>query len=160
MPTPAQTQLERDIIALNFNPENATVERIDNNLVFTLNDGTTTIFEDFFVTEGKALPLLTLPDGTQVDSETLLAQLNADMDLSTAAGPAAAPDSGGTNYSDDAGQLIDGVAYSDALGTDYWQRTANALQLDNTLTAALDGESTLPLPPTDPGTPTPEPTTP
>ncbi|WP_027187982.1 Calx-beta domain-containing protein [Desulfovibrio cuneatus] len=108
-------------VQFQFDPTSATVTRVDNSLVFTLDNGGKVTITDFFVTDGQPLPMLALPDGQVVPSEAVLAGLNGDMDLSTAAGPAARPpSSGGTSYEDSAGSLIGGTDRLGSLGTDGW----------------------------------------
>ncbi len=121
-----------NVVQLNFNPADVTVERVDNNLIFKLADGQEVIIEDFFVTDGEALPALAFLDGTKVESKDFLLALDANMDISTAAGPtAAAPGSGGTNYEDYSGELLGGVDTLGTLGTDQWGNGASTLRVDD-----------------------------
>ena len=118
-------------VQFQFDPTTASVERVDNNLVLTLDTGGKVTITDFFVTDGQPLPMLALPDGQVVPSEAVLAGLNGDMDLSTAAGPAARPpSSGGTSYEDGAGDLIDGTDRLGSLGTDFWGNTLGQREED------------------------------
>ena len=117
-------------LQLEFDPTSSTVERLDNDLVFSFDNGGKVVVSDFFVTDGAALPNLQMPDGTEVASADILAALNSDMDLSTAAGPAAqaSPPGGGTSYDDDGGALIGGIDRLGSLGTDYWGRATEVAE--------------------------------
>ncbi len=77
-------------LQLEFDPNGASVERSENDLVFSFDDGGQITIADFFVTGGEALPVLVLPDGLEIPSADIFAALNPDMDLTTAAGPASA----------------------------------------------------------------------
>ncbi|CAK7055093.1 MAG: hypothetical protein DELT_01182 [Desulfovibrio sp.] len=106
-------------LTLGFSTSGVTVERVGNDLVFRFEDGAESRVTNFFVTEGKELPVFILEDGTQVSSADVLKQLNDAIDIETAAGPGAGsrPGSGGAgDYADDAGSLIDGVGRLGAAG--------------------------------------------
>lgn len=110
------------VLQLGFDPGAATVSRVDNSLVFELDGGGKVTVTDFFAVGDESLPGLRLPDGTEVASADFFQ--GSDLDLSTAAGPAAgSPPGGGTNYADDPGALLDGVDKFGMLGTDYWGRS-------------------------------------
>ncbi|MDL2210329.1 hypothetical protein LJC26_05955 [Desulfovibrio sp. OttesenSCG-928-O18] len=129
VPTPAAgdtlslTMVPGSGLHLSFNPDQATASRSGNDLTFELDNGGSVTITDFFVVgEGGQLPTLILPDGEEVPAAVALA--GGDMDLSTAAGPAAGSDPGsGINaYADDPGSLIDGISRLGSLGTIYWTR--------------------------------------
>ena len=108
-------------LELGFDPGAATATRSENSLVFELDGGGTVTITDFFVVGDESLPNLKLPDGTVVASAEFFE--GSDLDMTTAAGPGAgAPGSGGTNYSDDPGALLNGLDKYGKLGTDYWGR--------------------------------------
>lgn len=117
----------------------------EDNLIIEQGDSHL-VFNDFFVTDGKELPEIELLDGTIVDGATFLASMNPDMDLTTAMGSIATPDSGGTEYSDGGGQLIDGT---DSLlvgeGLGQWNRgllgggLPDPLSVEPLLTPAVGG---------------------
>ena len=138
VPAPDQQRQEVEVpielaakVQLEFDPGTASAERVDNNLVFTFDDGKKVTLVDFFVTEGNPLPALELPGGAEVASADILAALNPDMDLKTAAGPGAR--SGGTSYADDPGDLLDGLGRLGSLGTDQWGRSTDAPTIAPTL---------------------------
>jgi|GEM_PF-6912210 len=113
------------VLDLPFDPSTATAHRVDNNLVFELDSGGTVTVTDFFVVGDQSLPSLRLPDGTEVASADFFA--GSDLDMTTAAGPAAAaPMGGGANYADDSGNLMGGLDRLGSLGTDYWARGTEA----------------------------------
>ncbi len=112
------------VLKFTFDPAQATTERSGNDLVFTLNQGGKVTLHNFFAVGDEALPTLELPSGAQVASADFFA--DSSMDMSTAAGPAAAsaaPSSGSGEYADDAGRLIDGVDRLGSLGTMQWNRS-------------------------------------
>ncbi|MDR2893531.1 MAG: hypothetical protein LBV80_10740, partial [Deltaproteobacteria bacterium] len=115
-------------VAFAFNASVVSVDRVGNDLVVRFDNGAETSIQNFFVTDGKALPAFVLEDGTEIAGADLLRQLNDAMDIETAAGPSSsANDSGGAGeYDDGAGDLIDGVARLDALGTANWVGTTEA----------------------------------
>ncbi len=94
-------------LRLGFEPGGVDAAREGNDLVFTFDDGGSVRILGFFVVE-EMLPVLVLPDGNSVSAADYLAANHPDMDLSTAAA-AQAPESGGTSYHDDAGNLLGGV---------------------------------------------------
>ena len=96
------------------------VDRADNDLIFRFDNGGESRLTDFFVTGGKELPLFVLEDGTEIAAADVLASLNSDMDLATAAGPGSAPGSGGTSYDDNPGSLAEGLDGLGTQGTWYW----------------------------------------
>ena len=98
---------EMENISLGFDTATATFDRSENDLKITLEDGGQVTLTDFFVTNGHELPLLTLADGQQIAAADFLK--NSNIDVTTAAGPAVATTSGGTNYEDASGNLISGV---------------------------------------------------
>ncbi len=121
-------------LQLEFDPNEASISRVDNDLVFSFDNGGQVTITEFFVTGGADLPMLVLADGVEVPSGDIFSALNPDMDLSTAAGPAAAsPTSGGTSYDDDAGNLIGGLDKLGTLGTDYWNRSTEVASSDRLL---------------------------
>ena len=106
---------------LDFDPSTATTSRDGNSLVFEVDGGGTVTVTDFFVVGDQSLPSLVLPDGTEIASADFFE--GSDLDMSTAAGPAAGPPpGGGTSYNDDPGNLMGGVDKFGKLGTDYWGR--------------------------------------
>ena len=110
-------------LVFGFDPSTATATRPDgsNDLVFELDGGGRVTIGGFFEVGDNTLPDLTLPDGTVVAATDFFA--GSDLDMATAAGPAAgAPMSGGTNYADDGGALLAGLDKYGSLGTDYWGR--------------------------------------
>jgi|GEM_PF-5477793 len=108
-------------LQLDFDPSTATTSRDGNSLVFEVDGGGKVTVTDFFVVGDQSLPSLALPDGTEVASADFFE--GSDLDISTAAGPAAgSPPGGGTNYADDPGNLLNGVDKFGKLGTDYWGR--------------------------------------
>jgi len=151
------------VLNLGFDPGAATASRVDNNLVFEVDGGGTVTLTDFFAVGDQTLPTLRLPDGTLVASADFFA--GSDLDISTAAGPAAGPAPGsGTNYADDAGSLMGGVDKLGQLGTDYWASTTEpGLEARGpavVMGAGLDGllSGGTPVEPTDPTGPVPPPT--
>lgn len=118
-------------VQLDFDPGTANAERVHNNLVFTFDDGKKVTLVDFFVTGGNPLPALELPGGAEVASAQILAALNPDMDLTTAAGPGVK--SGGTNYVDDPGNLLGGIERLGSLGTDQWGNTTDTPLVEPTI---------------------------
>ena len=137
-------------VQLPFDPGQATVSRSENSLVFELDNGGTVTINNFFVTEnGGELPTLILPQGEKVPAAIAFA--DSGLDLTTAAGPAAAsPNSSGSgDYADNPGVLIGGLDRLGKLGTDFWGR---AFEVPDTYQRAperpggsfgLDGESDL-----------------
>lgn len=115
---------------LGFDPGNANASRDGNDLIFDIDGSGRVVLKDFFVVGDESLPNLRLPDGNVVATADFFA--GSDLDMSTAAGPGAAaaapvaqaPGSGGTNYSDMAGDLLGGVDKYGKLGTFYWGREA------------------------------------
>ena len=101
----------------------ASFARSGNNLVITATDGSTSTIRDYFVAEAGKIPDFSLPDGATIPGKDFLAAQNPDLDITTAAGPAASspPGSGGT-YDDNAGALISGVTRLGSQGTIYWDR--------------------------------------
>ncbi|MCL1939151.1 MAG: hypothetical protein FWG04_00625 [Desulfovibrionaceae bacterium] len=109
-------------LQLDFDPSTATTSREGNSLVFEVDGGGKVTVTDFFVVGDQSLPSLRLPDGTEVASADFFQ--GSDLDMTTAAGPAAAaPPGGGTNYADDPGNLMGGLDKFGMLGTDYWGRS-------------------------------------
>ena len=115
------------VMAFSFDPSAATITRVDNSLVFDVDGGGAVTITDYFVVGDQSLPMLRLPDGTEIDAEAFFTAMGSDLDLSTAAGPAAGPPPGGrgSSYADDAGSLMGGVDKYGMLGTDYWGRGTN-----------------------------------
>lgn len=108
-------------VHLDFDTSTATVDRADNSLVITFENGSKTVLNDFFVTDGEELPPFILADGNEISSSELLENMNPNLDLSTAAGPTQGPNgSGASEYSDMAGALVDGVDRLGSLGTIHW----------------------------------------
>ncbi|MDR1945830.1 MAG: hypothetical protein LBQ51_01505 [Desulfovibrio sp.] len=99
--------------------EVAAFDREGDNLVITLENGRKVVLENFFIVagEGDDLPILVLRDGTEVASADFLLSMNPDMDV-TASGRT--PGSGGDEYADNAGDLVDGTDGLGKLGTDAW----------------------------------------
>lgn len=117
-------------ISIGFNVYNEVgVGRDGNDLIFTFLDDSSIKIEDFFVTDGEELPLFILEDGTQVASSGVLQTLDGNIDITTAAGPASSPASGGVNaYEDMGGEgLLGGYAGMDSLegldGIGEWSRS-------------------------------------
>ena len=108
------------IFALSFDPAQALFSREGDSAVFEINGGRV-ILNDFFAVGENTLPFFKLPDGSIVAS----ADIFTDMDLTTAAGPAAssATGSGLSSYADDPGSLIGGIDRLGSLGTFYWDRS-------------------------------------
>ena len=117
------------VLELGFDPGAATASRVDNSLVFEVDGGGTVTLTDFFAVGDQTLPSLQLPDGTIVASADFFA--DSDLDISTAAGPAAAgpPPGSGTSYADDTGSLMGGLDKFGMLGTDYWTRGTEVAEL-------------------------------
>lgn len=104
-------------LKLGFDPGVVDAAREGNDLAFTFDAGGSVRISDFFVVE-ETLPVLVLPNGDRVSAADYLAATHPDLDLSTAAGPTAqAPESGGTNYSDAAGNLLGGIETLDDQAT-------------------------------------------
>ncbi|MDR1945831.1 MAG: hypothetical protein LBQ51_01510 [Desulfovibrio sp.] len=99
--------------------EVAAFDREGDNLVITLENGRKVVLENFFIVakEGDDLPILVLQDGTEVASADFLLSMNPDLDV-TASGQT--PGSGGDDYADNAGDLVDGTDGMGKLGTDSW----------------------------------------
>ena len=113
-----------NVVQLSFNPEDASVSRSGDDLVFELdNGGSVTVNEFFSVDDSDALPQLVLPTGEEVPVTVAFADVN--FDIETAAGPSAGRNeesSGAGEYVDDPGLLIDGISRLGSLGTIYWDR--------------------------------------
>ena len=134
-------------------------ERHGNDLVIEHADGGAVTLTDFFVQDGGATPGFVLPDGAIVDSADFLRAENPGLDLTTAAGPDAAPGSSGMNaYADVSGSLVSGLERLDSLGTDQWARQASNGQNPLPFAAAVavvDGDmpgGLIPGSPSGPGT--------
>lgn len=110
-------------MVLEFDLSSVQVERVENDLIFTFKDGGQATIEGFFVSDNDQLPILQLPDGSEVRSEDAIAAMNPDINLATAAGVTGGQLSGGTTYDDSAGSLIDGLDTLGALGTFFWNRS-------------------------------------
>ena len=141
-------------VELGFDTGEATVERIDNDLVFIFDGGAETRLTDFFVTGGEALPTFVLADGTEVLGADVLRQLNSDMDLETAAGPGSQSASGGSGeYADDVGPLIGGLDRLGSLGTDQWSLATERSEIVTVASRAPVAESSSPSSPLQPTQP-------
>ena len=69
------------------------------------------------------MPTLIMPDDAQTPATNLLLTMNPAMNIAaTEMGPNM-PDSGGTNYVDDPGKLIEGIDALGKLGTIWWDRS-------------------------------------
>lgn len=78
---------EDDRLVLGFSPSDATMERTGDNLVFTFDDGSTLVLQDFYTAyTGETVPDFEV-DGAELSGEDFFAALNSD--LMPAAGPAA-----------------------------------------------------------------------
>ncbi|MDR2075713.1 MAG: hypothetical protein LBP61_02085, partial [Desulfovibrio sp.] len=107
VPPPAEAG---SAVVLNFDTgDGVSVSRGGNNLLFAFDDGSQIQLVDFFVTSGRDLPLFRMADGAEVPSATVLAALNSEMDLTTAAGPSRSGSGGAGDYADYAGSLLGGV---------------------------------------------------
>ncbi len=101
-----------------------------------MEDGGRVTVTNFFAVGDETLPILTLPGNIQVTAADLLQGVN----LITTAGPEASrPSSGGTNYNDDPGDLIDGIERLGSLGTDYWTRETGTVVIADETAADLPG---------------------
>ena len=111
-------------IALLFNPEDATLSRDGDNLVFSFTDGGNATIADYFSVNGHLVPNFFLPGGAVVS----LADLAQGTGLATAFGHAdmrlSSDSSGIGEYADGSGSLVSGVDRLGSLGTDYWTREA------------------------------------
>lgn len=117
-------------IQFDFNAEEAAFNRVGNDLDVRFENGSQVILTDFFVTEGEDLSPFILLDGTEVSGEDFLQSMNPDMDIQTAAGPAASANgSGSGEYADGAGDLLDGVDGLSSLGAFQWDAANRALRL-------------------------------
>lgn len=130
-------------LVLSFNLDTTTAERAENDLIFSFEDGNTLTVTDFFVTNGEELPPMELADGSELSSADVLASLNPDMNLVTAAGPnASGADGGGTSYADDSGGLVDGVGRLGANDNGlFWDRDTSREPL---FTSTADGALIMP----------------
>ena len=136
-------------LELAFDPSTATVNRVDNDLIFELDGGGTVTLNDFFAVGDESLPNLRLPDGTELASADFFQ--GSGLDMTTAVGPGAGSASGsGTSYNDDPGSLLDGLDKYGKLGTDYWGRES---EQDEEFTGVNSPGGGLAATPTDPGTP-------
>ena len=117
----------------------------ENNLIVELGESRL-VLEDFFVTDGKELPEIELADGTVIEGQAFLQSMNPDMDLATAMGPTAAPDGGGTDYADGAGQLVEGIdRLGSGLGLGQWVRSLSRAEQDDSLTPPLGAAGPYPV---------------
>ncbi len=109
-------------VQFDFDPSATTTVREGNNLMFTSDNGGKVVLTNFFVVGDAPLPVLTLPDGAQVAAAEYLKDQFPGLDLTTAAGPSAAPGSSGVGeYADGSGSsLVGGLERFGSLGTDYW----------------------------------------
>ncbi len=109
-------------VAFPFDISTAAIERLDNNLAITTQDGKNIVLENFFATGNNPLPTLQLVDGTVV-AGNFLQTINPSLDVTTAAGPAAttAASSGAGDYTDTTGDLINGIDRLGSMGTNQWE---------------------------------------
>ncbi len=100
-----------DSIHFGFDITNSNFVRSENNLVVEVEGGGKVTLDNFFAVGAEGtLPTFVLADGTVVASADFLKAQSPDLDLSTAAGPAAAtPPSGLGAYDDNAGNLLGGT---------------------------------------------------
>ncbi len=145
-------------VQFDFNFAEASFDRVSADLVISFDTGGKAILVDFFnPEEGESLPVLLLPDGTQIDAGAFLKSINPDMDISTAAGPSASSSSSGVGeYAGDAGELVGGVSRLGSQGTDYWTITRPVIENENGQNVLLGGDNS----PTNPNpnpNPNPEP---
>ncbi|MDR2075836.1 MAG: hypothetical protein LBP61_02730, partial [Desulfovibrio sp.] len=110
------------VVFLDFDPgDGVSANRSGNNLLFIFDDGSQIALVDFFVTSDRDLPLFRMADGAEAPGAALLAALDSEMDLSTAAGPAERSGGAG-DYADDWGTLVGGLDRLGMLDADYWTR--------------------------------------
>lgn len=131
-------ELSGQALDLAFDTSTARVERIDNDLIFLFDNESEVRVTDFFVTGDNELPNFILEGGIEIASTDVLKQMNGEIDIKTAAGPATASaiGSGAGDYGDNAGDMIAGFGASDRLGfldgLGQWSRQENALDYTNT----------------------------
>ena len=129
-------------LAFDFDPASAILNRVGNDLTFTVDGGGTVIIKDFFVVgeESAALPTLLLPGNTSVAAADFLATF--DINIAPAAGPqasaAASPSSGGVGaYQDGSGDLtllVEGIDSLGALNIDRAQLNSQASERPSEIT--------------------------
>ena len=146
-------------IHFGFDITSSTFVRSENNLVMEVEDGGEITLENFFAVGAEgSLPTFVLEDGTVVASADFLKAQSPELDITTAAGPAASSASSGlAAYDDGAGSLLCGTDRLGALGTDQWGGTTGQQETATGLLATAAAETGAgPVPGPTPG-PTPLP---
>ena len=138
-----------EVLILEFPTSEASFDRVDNNLEITFDDGGVLVLADYFVDEGEGLPAFQMADGEQYDGAAMLQALNPAIDISPAAGPSVASLSGsGAAYSDESGNLVNGLDGLGKLGIINWSEEMDWRSISESLAPILpeQGElgSTLP----------------
>lgn len=108
-----------------FDIATASFDRVDNDFVITMDDGTQITVEDYFAVGESSLPEFVLQDGATVSGADFLSALSPDMDIAPAAGPeqdqGPKPLPGSGTYAEaNAGDFIEGVDRLDMLGRTQW----------------------------------------
>ncbi len=110
-------------VLFDFDVTQAEFTRNENSIKITFPNSSSITIQDFFDYEGQIL----LADGVYISQKDFIDSFAPS--LSTALGASAvAPSSSGTNYTDDAGDLINGLDKMGKLGTDYWDSVTEPLE--------------------------------
>jgi VCBS repeat-containing protein len=115
--TQSVTLSANDVIRMDFDINNQTVELNGDNLRIEFENGAVIVLEDFAaLAEQGSAPLLSMEDGSMIPGDILLTALTEEPDV-VAAGEA--PASGGSSqYGDDLGGILDGIGRLGVLDPD------------------------------------------